>query len=149
MKGFLAGFPMVDFKATVYDGKYHPVDSSEMAFKIAGSLAYKEAMEKCKPTLLEPIMNVEIVVPEENTGDVLGDLNSRRGRTQGMEPKGSLTSIKAQVPMSEMLSYEPTLTSMTGGRGSFHMEYSHYEEVPSHLIQKIVAERKAEKEAKA
>ncbi len=149
VKGFLAGFPMVDFKATVYDGKYHPVDSSEMAFKIAGSLAYKEAMEKCKPTLLEPIMNVEIVVPEENTGDVLGDLNSRRGRTQGMEPKGSLTSIKAQVPMSEMLSYEPTLTSMTGGRGSFHMEYSHYEEVPSHLIQKIVAERKAEKEAKA
>jgi elongation factor G len=149
MKGFLAGFPMVDFKATVYDGKYHPVDSSEMAFKIAGSLAYKEAMEKCRPTLLEPIMNVEIVVPEENTGDVLGDLNSRRGRTQGMEPKGSLTSIKAQVPMAEMLSYEPTLTSMTGGRGSFHMEYSHYEEVPSHLVQKIVAERKAEKEAKA
>ena len=149
VKGFLAGFPMVDFKATVYDGKYHPVDSSEMAFKIAGSLAYKEAMEKCKPTLLEPIMNVEIVVPEENTGDVLGDLNSRRGRTQGMEPKGSLTSIKAQVPMSEMLSYEPTLTSMTGGRGSFHMEYSHYEEVPSHLVSKIVAERKAEKEAKA
>ncbi len=149
VKGFLAGFPMVDFKATVYDGKYHPVDSSEMAFKIAGSLAYKEAMEKCRPTLLEPVMNVEIVVPEENTGDVLGDLNSRRGRTQGMEPKGSLTSIKAQVPMSEMLSYEPTLTSMTGGRGSFHMEYSHYEEVPSHLVQKIVAERKAEKEAKA
>jgi elongation factor G len=147
VKGFLAGFPMVDFKATVYDGKYHPVDSSEMAFKIAGSLAYKEAMEKCKPTILEPIMNVEIVVPEENTGDVLGDLNSRRGRTQGMEPKGTLTSIKAQVPMSEMLSYEPTLTSMTGGRGSFHMEYSHYEEVPSHLIPKIVAERKAEKEA--
>jgi elongation factor G len=149
VKGFLAGFPMVDFKATVYDGKYHPVDSSEMAFKIAGSLAYKEAMEKCKPTILEPIMNVEIVVPEESTGDVLGDLNSRRGRTQGMEPKGSLSSIKAQVPMTEMLSYEPTLTSMTGGRGSFHMEYSHYEEVPSHLIQKIVAERKAEKEAKA
>ncbi len=149
VKGFLAGFPMVDFKATVYDGKYHPVDSSEMAFKIAGSLAYKEAMEKCRPTLLEPIMNVEIVVPEENTGDVLGDLNSRRGRTQGLEPKGSLTSIKAQVPMSEMLSYEPTLTSMTGGRGSFHMEYSHYEEVPPHLVQKIVAERKAEKEAKA
>jgi elongation factor G len=139
---------MVDFKATVYDGKYHPVDSSEMAFKIAGSLAYKEAMEKCRPTILEPIMNVEIVVPEENTGDVLGDLNSRRGRTQGMEPKGSMTSIKAQVPMSEMLSYEPTLTSMTGGRGSFHMEYSHYEEVPSHLIPKIVAEQKTEKDAK-
>jgi elongation factor G len=148
LRGFLAGFKMVDFKATVYDGKFHPVDSSEMAFKIAGSLAYKEAMEKCRPTLLEPIMNVEIVVPEENTGDILGDLNSRRGRTQGMEPKGHLTSIRAQVPMSEMLSYEPTLTSKTGGRGSFHMEYSHYEEVPSHLIQKIVAERKAGKEAK-
>jgi elongation factor G len=147
-KGFLAGFPMLDFRATVYDGKYHPVDSSEMAFKIAGSLAYKEAMEKCKPTILEPIMNVEVIVPEDNTGDVLGDLNSRRGRTQGMEPKGHMTSIRAQVPMSEMLSYEPTLTSMTGGRGTFHMEYSHYEEVPSHMIQKIVAERKAEKEAK-
>lgn len=147
-KGFLAGYPMLDFKATVYDGKYHPVDSSEMAFKIAGSLAYKEAMEKCKPTLLEPIMNVEVVVPEENTGDVLGDLNSRRGRTQGMEPKSHMTSIRAQVPMAEMLSYEPALTSMTGGRGSFHMEYSHYEEVPAHLTQKIIAERKAEKEAK-
>jgi elongation factor G len=148
VKGFLAGFQMLDFKAIVYDGKYHPVDSSEMAFKIAGSLAYKEAMEKCKPTILEPIMNVEIVVPEENTGDVLGDLNSRRGRTQGMEPKGHMTSIRAQVPMVEMLSYEPTLTSMTGARGSFHMEYSHYEEVPSHLTQKIVAEKKAEREAK-
>lgn len=145
-KGYLAGYPMVDFKATVYDGKYHAVDSSEMAFKIAGSLAFKEAMEKCKPTLLEPIMNVEIIVPEDTTGDVLGDLNSRRGRTQGMEPKGSMTSIRAQVPMSEMLTYEPTLTSMTGGRGSFHMEYSHYEDVPSHLVQKIVADKKAEKE---
>jgi elongation factor G len=148
VKGFLAGFPMQDFRAIVYDGKFHPVDSSEMAFKIAGSLAYKEAMEKCKPTLLEPIMNVDVVVPEDHTGDVLGDLNSRRGRTQGMEPKGHMTSIRAQVPMSEMLSYEPTLTSMTGGRGTFHMEYSHHEEVPSHLIQKIVAEQKAAKEAK-
>ncbi len=147
LKGFLAGYPMVDFKAAVYDGKDHPVDSSELAFKIAGSLAFKEGMEQCRPTLLEPIMNVEITVPDDNTGDVLGDLNSRRGRTQGMEKKGSLTVIRAQVPMSEMLSYEPVLTSMTGGRGSFHMEYSHYEEVPTHLQQKIVAARKAEKEA--
>ncbi|HXV59136.1 MAG TPA: elongation factor G [Vicinamibacteria bacterium] len=146
VKGYLVGFPMVDFKATVYDGKYHAVDSSEMAFKIAGSLAFKDAMERCKPTLLEPIMNVEIVVPEEITGDVLGDLNSRRGRTQGMDPKERVTVIRAQVPMAEMLSYEPALTSMTGGRGSFHMDYSHYEEVPSHLIPKIIAEKKAKAE---
>jgi elongation factor G len=149
LKGFLAGYPMVDFKATVFDGKHHAVDSSEMAFKIAGSMAFKEAMQKCRPTLLEPIMDVEITVPEESTGDVMGDLNSRRGRTQGMDTKGNATSIKAQVPMAEMLSYEPALTSMTGGRGTFHMEFSHYEEVPAHQIQKIVAERKAEQEAKA
>jgi len=148
-KGFLAGFPMVDFKATVFDGKHHAVDSSEMAFKIAGSMAFKEAMEKCKPTLLEPIMDVEITVPEENTGDVMGDLNSRRGRTQGMDTKGNMTTIKAQVPMAEMLSYEPALTSMTGGRGAFHMEFSRYDEVPSHLIAKVIADRKAEQEAKA
>jgi elongation factor G len=147
LKGFLAGYPMVDFRAAVYDGKDHPVDSSELAFKIAGSLAFKEGMEQARPTLLEPIMNVEIAVPDDNTGDVLGDLNSRRGRTLGMEKKGSLTIIRAQVPMAEMLSYEPALTSMTGGRGSFHMEYSHYEEVPTHLQQKIIAARKAEKEA--
>jgi elongation factor G len=146
LKGYLAGYPMVDFRATVYDGKYHAVDSSELAFKIAGSLAFKEAMETCRPTLLEPIMNVSIAVPDETTGDVLGDLNSRRGRTQGMDKKGSQTMIKAQVPMSEMLSYEPTLTSMTGGRGAFHMDFSHYEEVPSHLQQKIVQETKKEKE---
>lgn len=147
LKGFLAGYPMVGFKATVFDGKHHAVDSSEMAFKIAGSMAFKEAMEKCKPTLLEPIMDVEITVPEESTGDVMGDLNARRGRTQGMDSKGNSTAIKAQVPMAEMLTYEPALTSMTGGRGSFHMEFSHYEEVPSQLISKIVAEKKAEKEA--
>jgi len=148
VKGFLAGYPMVGFKATVFDGKHHAVDSSEMAFKIAGSMAFKEAMQKCKPTLLEPIMDVEITVPDDNTGDVMGDLNARRGRTQGMTTKGNSTAIKAQVPMAEMLSYEPALTSMTGGRGAFHMEFSHYEEVPAHLIPKIVEERKAEKEAK-
>lgn len=148
LKGYLAGYPMVGFKATVFDGKHHAVDSSEMAFKIAGSMAFKEAMQKCKPTLLEPIMDVEVTVPDDNTGDVMGDLNSRRGRTQGMDTKGNSTAIKAQVPMVEMLSYEPALTSMTGGRGAFHMEFSHYEEVPSHLLAKIVADKKAEKEAK-
>ncbi len=149
LKGFLAGYPVLDFKATVYDGKHHDVDSSEMAFKIAGSLAFKEAMQSCRPTLLEPIMNVEVSVPDDATGDVLGDLNSRRGRTQGMEKKGSLTSIKAQVPMSEMLTYEPTLTSMTGGRGSFHMEFSHYEQVPAQIQQKIIEARRAEKQEKS
>ena len=146
VKGYLAGYPMVDFRAAVYDGKYHAVDSSEMALKIAGSLAFKEAMASCRPTLLEPIMNVSISVPDDMTGDVLGDLNSRRGRTQGMEKKGSQTTIKAQVPMAEMLSYEPTLTSMTGGRGYFHMDFGHYEEVPSHLQQKIIQAAKEEKE---
>jgi elongation factor G len=148
MKGYVAGYPMVDFKATVYDGKHHEVDSSELAFKIAGSLAFKEAMAKCRPIILEPIMNVEVFVPDENTGDVLGDLNSRRGRTQGMEKKGTQTAIKAQVPMSEMLTYEPTLTSLTGGRGAFHMEYSHYEQVPAQNQQKIIEEARREKEEK-
>ena len=146
-KGYLAGYPMLDFKATVYDGKHHPVDSSEMAFKIAGSLAFKEAMEHCRPTILEPIMNVEVTVPDETTGDVLGDLNSRRGRTQGMDKKGAMTAIKVKVPMQEMLTYEPALTSMTGGRGSFHMEYSHYEEVPGQARQKIIEQAKKEKES--
>ncbi len=146
MKGFLAGFPMMGFKASVYDGKHHDVDSSEMAFKIAGSLAFKEGMAACRPILLEPIMNVEVSVPDETTGDVLGDLNSRRGRTQGMDKKGSQTSIKAQVPMAEMLTYEPVLTSMTGGRGAFHMEFSHYEQVPAQSQQKIIEEKKREKE---
>ena len=146
VKGYLAGYPMVGFRATVYDGKYHAVDSSELAFKIAGSLAFKEAMAVCRPTLLEPIMNVSISVPDDTTGDVLGDLNSRRGRTQGMEKKGAQTTIKAQVPMAEMLSYEPTLTSMTGGRGAFHMDFAHYDEVPTHLQQKLIQAIKGEKE---
>ena len=146
MRGYVAGFPMVNFKATVYDGKYHAVDSSELAFKIAGSLAFKEAMPLCRPTLLEPIMNVDISVPDETTGDVLGDLNSRRGRTQGMDKKGTQTTIKAQVPMAEMLSYEPALTSMTGGRGDFHMEFARYDEVPAQLRQKLIESLKAEKE---
>ena len=144
-KGFVAGYPMVDFQVELYDGQYHDVDSSEMAFKIAGSLAYKDAVARCRPTLLEPVMKVEIAVPEEYAGSVMGDLSSRRGRPQGMEPRGSLQVIKAEVPMSEMLSYDADLTSMTGGRGSYHMEMGHYDEVPSHLQEKIAAAARAER----
>ncbi|HET9314479.1 MAG TPA: elongation factor G [Vicinamibacteria bacterium] len=144
-KGFVAGYPMVDFQVELYDGQYHDVDSSEMAFKIAGSLAYKDAVAKCRPTLLEPVMKVEIAVPEEYAGAVMGDLSSRRGRPQGMEPRGGLQVIRAEVPMQEMLSYDADLTSMTGGRGSYHMEMSHYDEVPSHLQEKIAAAARAER----
>jgi elongation factor G len=145
MRGFLAGFPMVDFQAELFDGQYHDVDSSEMSFKIAGSLAYKDAVAKCRPTLLEPIMRVEIAVPEEYAGAVMGDLSSRRGRPQGMEPRGHHQIIRAEVAMSEMLSYDAELTSMTGGRGSYHMEVAHYDEVPGHLQEKLVAAARAEK----
>jgi elongation factor G len=145
LKGFLAGYPMVDFQVELYDGQYHDVDSSEMSFKIAGSLAFKDAVPKCKPTLLEPIMRVEIAVPDDYAGAVMGDLSSRRGRPQGMEPKGSLQVIKAEVPLAEMLSYDAELTSMTGGRGSYHMEMDHYDEVPAHLQEKIIAAAKAER----
>jgi len=145
LRGFVAGYPMVDFQVELYDGQYHDVDSSEMSFKIAGSLAFKDAVAKSRPTLLEPIMKVEIAVPEEFAGAVMGDLSSRRGRPQGMEPKGSLQVIRAEVPMSEMLSYDAELTSMTGGRGSYHMEMGHYDEVPGHLQEKIVAAARAER----
>lgn len=145
LKGFVAGYPMVDFQVELYDGQYHDVDSSELAFKIAGSLAFKDAVARCRPTILEPVMKVEIAVPEEFAGSVMGDLSSRRGRPQGMEPRGSLQVIRAEVPMSEMLSYDADLTSMTGGRGSYHMEMSHYDEVPGHLQDKIVAAAKAER----
>jgi elongation factor G len=145
MKGFLAGYPMVDFQVELYDGQYHDVDSSEMSFKIAGSLAFKDAVPKCRPTILEPIMSVEIAVPDEYAGAVMGDLSSRRGRPQGMEPKGSLQVIKAEVPLAEMLSYDAELTSMTGGRGSYHMEMDHYDEVPAHLQEKIIAASRAER----
>ncbi|HQK89258.1 MAG TPA: elongation factor G, partial [Acidobacteriota bacterium] len=144
-RGFLAGYPVVDFKVTLYDGSYHDVDSSEMAFKIAGSLAFKKAMEVARPVLLEPIMKVEIFVPEENAGDIMGDLNSRRGRVQGMESRGHFTAIRAQVPMAEMLSYAPDLTSMTGGRGSYTMELAGYEIVPSQIQAKIVEKARQEK----
>lgn len=145
LRGLVAGYPMVDFQVELFDGQYHDVDSSEMAFKIAGSLAFKDAVAKCRPTLLEPIMRVEIAVPEEYAGAVMGDLSSRRGRPQGMEPKGSLQVIKAEVPMAEMLSYDAELTSMTGGRGSYHMEFDHYDEVPFQFQEKIVAAAKAER----
>ncbi len=145
LKGFVAGYPMVDFQVELYDGQYHDVDSSELSFKIAGSLGFKDAVARCRPTLLEPIMKVEIAVPEEYAGAVMGDLSSRRGRPQGMEPRGSLQVIRAEVPMAEMLSYDAELTSMTGARGSYHMEMSHYDEVPGHLQEKIIAAAKAER----
>jgi elongation factor G len=145
MRGFLAGYPMVDFKATVFDGSYHPVDSNELSFKLAGSLAFKDAMTRAKPTILEPVMQVEVYAPSDFAGDLMGDLNGRRGRIAGMETRGATTIIRAQVPMSEMLTYEQHLTSATGGRGSYHMEYSHYEEVPQHLQSKIIAAAKAER----
>ncbi len=141
-RGFLAGFPVVDFKVILYDGSYHNVDSSEMAFKIAGSLAFKKAMESARPVLIEPIMNIEVYVPEESAGDVMGDLNGRRGKIQGMDVKGTTQVIRAQVPFAEMLNYAPVLTSVTGGRGSYHMENSHYEIVPPHLVEKIISEAK-------
>jgi len=139
-KGVLAGYPVVDFKVILYDGSYHEVDSSDIAFKIAASMAFKKAMKEARPTILEPIMNVEIYTPEAYMGDIMGALNSRRGKVQGMEQKGNMRILRAQVPMSEMLDFEPTLTSITGGRGSFLMEFSHYEEVPAQIQQKIIAE---------
>jgi elongation factor G len=149
-RGYLAGYPVVDFKVTLFDGSYHDVDSSELAFKIAGSLAFKKAMEQAKPVLLEPIMNIEVLAPEEFAGDLMGDLNSRRGRIQGMDAKGHTQIIRAQVPMAEMLNYAPVLTSMTSGRGSYHMEFSHYDTVPAHIAAKIIEERKkAEQEEPA
>ncbi len=142
-RGILAGYPMVDFQVELFDGQYHDVDSSEMSFKIAGSLAFKDAVAKCRPTILEPIMRVDIAVPEEYAGSVMGDLSSRRGRPQGMEPSASLQVIRAEVPLSEMLSFDADLTSMTGGRGSYHMEMAHYDEVPAHLQEKVIAAAKA------
>jgi elongation factor G len=141
-KGYLAGYPVVDFRVTLFDGSYHEVDSSDIAFKLAGSKGFKKGMEQARPCLLEPIMNVEITVPENNAGDIMGNLNGRRGRVQGMEPKGGATVIKAQVPLAEMLTYASDLTSMTQGRGTYSMEYSHYEIVPQPIADKIVAAHK-------
>jgi elongation factor G len=145
VRGYLAGYPMVDFRVTVFDGSYHDVDSNELSFKMAGRLAFKDAMTRARPTILEPIMNVEVYAPSDFAGDLMGDLNGRRGRIAGMDTRGAMTVIKAQVPMAEMLTYEQHLTSATGGRGSYHMEYSHYDEVPAHQQSKIIAAAKAER----
>ena len=144
-KGYLAGFPMVDFRVVVYDGSYHDVDSSEMSFKLAARKAFRAAMEQAKPTLLEPVMNVEVRAPVEYAGDLMGDMNSRRGRIAGMDTKGGTQIIKAQVPMAEMLSYQNDLTSMTQGRATFSMEFDHYDYVPQIQAEKVIAAAKAAK----
>jgi elongation factor G len=147
-RGPLAGYPVVDLKVTVYDGSFHPVDSSDMAFKIAASMGFKKGVIQADPALLEPIMTMEIAVPEETMGDVIGDLNARRGRVLGMDGIVNTKVIRAQVPMGEVLRYASNLRSMTGGRGTFTMEFSHYEEVPPHLAERVVAEAAREKEEK-
>ncbi|HKS81942.1 MAG TPA: elongation factor G [Candidatus Acidoferrales bacterium] len=141
-RGYLAGFPVTDFRAVVYDGKYHDVDSSDMAFRIAGSLAFREAMKQARPALLEPIMRVEVYAPDQYSGDLMGNLSSRRGRISGSETRAGSVVIKAQVPLAEMLSYANELTSMTQGRGSYSMEYSHYDFVPGELAEKVIAAHK-------
>jgi elongation factor G len=142
-RGYLAGFPVVDFRVILYDGSYHDVDSNDMSFQMAGRIAFRKAMEQAKPTILEPVMHVEITVPDDFAGSIMGDLNSRRGRIQGMDNKGGNTVVKAEVPMAEMLTYGVDLTSMTQGRGSFNMEMHHYDAVPAALQEKIVEKAKA------
>ncbi|MGH9733705.1 MAG: elongation factor G [Candidatus Acidiferrales bacterium] len=138
-RGYLAGFPVVDFRAVLYDGKYHDVDSSDIAFKIAGTLAFKEAMKQAKPALLEPIMHVEVYAPDQYSGDLMGNLSSRRGKISGSEARGNNVIVKALVPLSEMLSYANELTSMTQGRGTYSMDFSHYDFVPNELAEKVIA----------
>lgn len=144
--GVLAGFPVVDFRVSLYDGSFHDVDSSDMAFKIAGSKGFKKGCEQANPTLLEPIMKMVVTVPEENMGDIIGDLNGRRGRVLGVEAEGRLQVVTAHVPMTEVLLYAPDLISKTGGRGTYEMEFDHYEEVPPHQAEKIIAEARAAQE---
>jgi len=146
-KGIVAGYPLRGVKVRLYDGSYHSVDSSEMAFKMAGSMAFKQAAEQAQACLLEPIMTLSVTVPEDSVGDVIGDLNGRRGRPLGMEPKGSMTEVKAEVPMAEVLQYAPDLRAITGGQGDYTMELARYEEVPSHLAQKVIQQLEAEEEA--
>ena len=149
-QGVVAGYNVVDIKITLVDGSYHDVDSSEMAFKIAGSMAFKKAMQESKPVLLEPVVDVAVHVPDDQMGDIIGDLNSKRGRIQGMEPNGDgTTTVRAQVPMAEMLRYASDLRSLTGGRGTFEQTFSHYDEVPSHITDKVTAEARKQKEAVA
>lgn len=146
-KGVLAGYPCVDFKAVVDDGSYHSVDSSEQAFKVAGSLAYKAAIAQAAPVLLEPIMKIEVIAPEESMGDIMGDLNSRRGRVQGMDSHGKKSSVKAEIPLAEIQKYSPELRSMTGGKGTFSVEFSHYEQVPPDIAQKVIEASQKENES--
>jgi len=148
-RGAVAGYPVKDVRVRLYDGSYHSVDSSEMAFKTAGALAMRQALEAASPVLLEPIMHVTVSVPEDAVGDVIGDLNSRRGRPLGMEPAGGMTDVRAEVPMAEMLSYAPDLRAITGGQGEFTMELARYEEVPGHLVERVVAQTRAAAEATA
>ena len=144
-EGVLARYPVVDIKTTVYDGSFHPVDSSDICFKIAGAGALKNGLAEGKPILLEPIMNVKIRVPEDFTGDIIGDLNSKRAKVQGMNPENGMNVIEAQVPQAETLRYTIDLKSITQGRGSFTVDFSHYEEVPQHITEKIIAEKQAKK----
>ncbi len=145
--GTVAGFPVQGVRVRLFDGQHHSVDSSEMAFKVAGSMAFKDAMDSARPTLMEPIMNVVVTVPEDNVGDVIGDLNSRRGRPLGMEPKGAVTEVRAEVPMAELLEYAPDLRAITGGQGDYTMDLARYEEVPAHVAQQVVAQAEREREA--
>ena len=141
------GYPVKGVRVKLFDGKFHPVDSSEHAFKICGSMAFKDAMQQAGAVLLEPIMTVTLNIPEDAVGDVIGDLNSRRGRPLGMEPQGHMTEIKAEVPMAEMLTYAPDLRAITGGRADYTMELARYEEVPGHLAQQVVQAARQEEEA--
>ena len=145
-QGVIAGYPFVDAQVELYDGKHHPVDSSDMAFQIAGSFAFREASNQCRPVLLEPIMNVTISVPEQFMGDIIGDLNSKRGRIMGVEQAGKRQVIQATAPLAEMFRYSIDLKSITSARGSFTMEFSRYEELPDEIAQKVIAEAKSEAE---
>ncbi|MFH1638982.1 MAG: elongation factor G, partial [Chloroflexota bacterium] len=147
-EGVLARYPVVDVRATVYDGSFHPVDSSEICFKIAGAQALKRGLAQAQPILLEPIMTITVTVPDEYTGDIISDLNTKRARVQGMNPDGTENTIEAQVPLAEILRYSINLKSITQGRGSYTIQFSHYEEVPSNVTQKIIADREAEKTEK-
>jgi len=141
-RGFLAGFPMVDVSVDLYDGSYHDVDSSEIAFRLAALLAFQEAAQKAKPVILEPIMRIEVIVPEQFMGDITGNLSSKRGQIEGMEERGLNKVVKAKVPLSEMFGYTTTLRSMTEGRGSMTMEFDHYDTVPTNVAADIIASRK-------
>jgi elongation factor G len=145
-EGAVAGYPVKGVRVRLFDGSYHTVDSSEMAFKLAGAIAMKQALEQAGAVLLEPIMLITCSVPDESVGDVMGDLSSRRGRPLGTDTVGGMTEVKAEVPMAEMLSYAPDLRAITGGQGEYTLEFLRYEEVPAHLAQKVVATARAEEE---